>query len=144
MEEENTELRARLDKQQLAFHAAVVTRDGTIQELRRALAQQVASGSPASDGHGGMLHQLVTDLERQLACATRCSEVLADRLAKAKAAVSEERTARANSERENCALRRELEAIEASIHAVAADTQSSRCALPAPPHCLPRGNCRRL
>ncbi len=42
-EEENAELRARLDKQQVAFREAVVTRDASIQELRRALARQVAA-----------------------------------------------------------------------------------------------------
>ena len=47
LEEENAELRARLDKQQSAFRDAVVTRDATIQELRQALVCQVASGSPA-------------------------------------------------------------------------------------------------
>ena len=53
LEEENAELHARLDKQQAAFGQAVATRDATIQELRRALAQQLAAGSSTPDEHTG-------------------------------------------------------------------------------------------
>ena len=49
LEEENAELRERLDRQQAAFREAVVTRDTSIQELRRALAQQVAA-EPSAPG----------------------------------------------------------------------------------------------
>jgi hypothetical protein len=121
LEAENAELRSRLDRQQAAFREAVVTRDTAIQELRQALSQQVASGLCAPDENGAMLRQLVTDLERRLASEARRSAVLADRLAHANATMPEERAARANSERENRILRRELEVTEASLHAVCCD-----------------------
>jgi hypothetical protein len=130
LEEENAGLRARLDKQQVAFREAVVTRDTTIQELRQALSQQVASGLCTPDENGAMLRQLVANLERRIASEARRSAVLAERLANANAATSEERAARANFERENGTLRRELEVIEASLRTVccdsAADTDTLR------------------
>ncbi len=125
LEEENAELRAHLDRQQAAFRNAVVTRDMSIQELRRALAQQVAAEPAMSGDHAPALHQLVADLERRLAAETRRSTVLADRLKSAKAAISEEHSARMNAERENDALHRDLEVIEASMHASCGDSASA-------------------
>jgi Uncharacterized protein conserved in bacteria (DUF2325) len=128
LEEENAELRARLDKQQSAFREAVVTRDATIQELRRALAQQFVSGPPRPDEHNATLHQLVADLERRLASEARRSAALAERVSNANTKMSEERSVRIEAERENCALRHELDAIGTSIqtgcceHAAASDT----------------------
>ena len=121
LEEENAELRARLDKQQAAFREAVVTRDANIQELRQVLVQQIASGSPTLDEHCASLRQLIADLERRLAAETRRNAVLAERLSDAKSAMSEERAARVDTERENCALRHEIEAIAASIHTACCD-----------------------
>ncbi len=125
LEEENAELRARLDKQQAAFGQAVATRDATIQELRRALAQQLAAGSSTPDEHRGTLHQLVADLERRLATETRRSTVLAKRLSDVKTTMSEERATRVNFERENCTLRQELEVIEASVHSGCCDSTAA-------------------
>jgi hypothetical protein len=125
LEEENAELRARLDRQQAAFRDAVVTRDVSIQDLRRALAQRVAAEPPLPGDHDATLHQLVADLERRLAAETRRGTVLGERLTGARAAITEERSARMNAERENGALRRELEVIEASTHALCRDTASA-------------------
>jgi hypothetical protein len=66
LEQENAELRERLDRQQAAFREAVITRDTSIQELRQALAQQVAAEPPAPGDHNATLHQLVADLQRRL------------------------------------------------------------------------------
>ena len=129
-EEENAELRARLDKQQVAFREAVVTRDASIQELRRALARQVAAEPSTPRDHSVVLHQLVADLERRLAAEARRGEVLAERLTSAKAVIAEERSARMNAERENGALRRELEVIEASMQAVRCDDTSAIASRP--------------
>lgn len=123
LEEENAELRTRLERQQSAFREAVVTRDATIHELRQALTRQVASEPSVPDGHSALLHQLVADLERRLASETRRSAVLGERLTSAKTTISDERAARTNVERENGDLRRELEVIEASMHA-SCDTAS--------------------
>jgi hypothetical protein len=117
LEEDNAELRERLDRQQAAFREAVVTRDASIHELRRALAHQVASEQSTSGDHDATLHQLVADLERRLASEARRSAVLGERLTSAKAAIAEEHAARLSAERENDALRRELEIVETSMRA---------------------------
>jgi hypothetical protein len=130
LEEENAQLRARLDRQQVAFREAVVTRDTTIQELRQAFSGRVASGSYAPGENSSTLLQLVADLERRLSSEARRSAVFAKKLANASAATIEERTARVKAERENGILRRELEVIEASLRTSgcdsAADLQTSR------------------
>ncbi len=114
LEEETASLRERLDRQQAAFREAVVTRDASIQQLRRTLAQQVAAQPTGADEHDATLRQLVTDLQRQLASETRRGSLLAERLMTAKAAAAEERSARQQAEHANEALRRELEAIEST------------------------------
>ncbi len=110
LEAENTELRARLDRQQLAFRDAVVTRDARIRELHDCLAQRVAS-EPGAAGDSDVLRQLIADLERRLAAETRRGGMLNDKLARASAALAEERGARASAERDAGALRCELESI---------------------------------
>jgi Uncharacterized protein conserved in bacteria (DUF2325) len=125
LEEENAELRSRLDKQQAAFREAVVTRDTTIRELRQALSQQVASGLYTPDDNSAVLRQLAAALERRFASEARRRAALAERLANANAAMSKERTARVNAERENCTLRRELEVIEASMHTACCDSTAA-------------------
>ena len=122
LEAENAELRARLDRQQSAFHEAVVTRDASIKELRRALARQVAAEASAPCDHDATLRRLVADLERRLTGETRRSEALSERLTSANAAIAEARAARVQAERENTSLRQELEAIEASIQAASGMT----------------------
>jgi hypothetical protein len=125
LEVANAELQTRLDRQQAAFREAVVARDGSIQELRRALAQQVAA-EPATPGdQNAPWYQLVADLERRLAGETRRSAALIERLTAAKEAISEERSARSHAERENIALRQELEIIETSMLAAFGDRASA-------------------
>lgn len=110
LETENAELRARLDRQQLAFRDAVVTRDARIRELNDALAQRVAS-EPAPSREGDVLRQLIADLERRLAAETRRGSLLNDKLAAATAALAQERAARARAECDAGALQCELDSI---------------------------------
>jgi hypothetical protein len=117
LEEETAGLRVRLDRQQAAFREAVVTRDATIQELRRTLAQQIAAQPSVAEEHDATLRQLVAELQRQLAGEARRSSVLAERLTTAKVSIAEERSARRQAENENEALRCELEALECSAYA---------------------------
>ena len=117
-------LRARLERQQTAFREAVVTRDASIADLRRALAQQVAA-EPTVPGDHGVMQHLVADLERRLAAETRRNAVLVERLDGAKATITEERSARVTAERDNNALRRELEVIETSMQAACGDRTSA-------------------
>jgi len=130
LEEENAELRARLDRQQAAFREAVVTRDASVQELRRALTQQVAAEPAMSGDHDPTLHRLIADLERRLAAEMRRSTVFAGRLTSARAATAAEHATRMNVERENGSLRRELEVIEASAHALGPDNAATSPSCP--------------
>jgi hypothetical protein len=122
LEADNAELRARLERRQVALRDAVVARDATIQELRQALAQRVAAEPAAAGYDSTMLRQLVADLERRLATEVRRSAVLGQRLTAAQTAVGEQRATRAQAEREAGALRRELEIVEASILAGCGDS----------------------
>lgn len=117
LEADNTELRARLDRQQLAIRDAVVVRDTRIQELRNALAQRIAAEPSATGGDSDVLRQLVADLERRLESETRRSAALAEKLTAGTAALAEERSARAKAEHDAEALRRELDVIAASLRA---------------------------
>jgi hypothetical protein len=116
LEEEIADLRERLERQQTAFRQAVVTRDATIQELRRTLAQQVAAQPAVPNGYDATLRQLIADLERRMAGEARRSSVMAERLTTANALVAEEQSARVRAEHENEALRHELEAIESAMY----------------------------
>jgi len=115
LEADNAALQARLDRQQTALRDAVVTRDACIRELRRALAQRIATEQPVPGDDSTMLRQLVADLERRLAGEARRSAALEERLAATKAVIAEERSARAKAERDCSALRSELNLIETSV-----------------------------
>ncbi len=110
LEAENAGLRARLDRQQLAFRDAVVTRDARIRELNDSLAQRVAS-EPAASEDSAVLRQLIAELERRLAAETRRGVALNDKLAATSAALTEARAARAKVECDADALRCELDSI---------------------------------
>ena len=108
-----------LERQQRALHAAVVTRDTQIHELRQALAQRVAA-EPISAASGATeetaaLRQLVSERDRRLASETRRRATLEARLEAAQDTTVRERMARLQAERISQALREELDAIEASL-----------------------------
>jgi Uncharacterized protein conserved in bacteria (DUF2325) len=134
LESEKTDLQAKLDRQQLALHHAVVTRDVQISELRQALMQGIVSRPADSQsdepGECAALRGLITDLEGRLAAATRRRDALDDRLAAAQAEIARERSARLAAERDCETLRRELDAVEASLLPECPATRSE--ALPAP------------
>jgi hypothetical protein len=111
LEVDNEELRARLDRQQVALRDAVVTRDTSIRDLRQALTQRIATEPSVPGDDGAVLRQLVTDLERRLAAETRRSTVLGDKLAAANTALAEAQSARGAAERDAGALRHELEVV---------------------------------
>ncbi len=115
LEADNSELRTRLERQQVALRDAVVTRDACILELRQALAQRIAAEPSVTGDDSAMLRQLVADLERRLANETRRGTVLGERLTAARTAIAEERAARILAERDGGALRRELDIVEASM-----------------------------
>jgi hypothetical protein len=118
LEADKVQLEARLERQQRALHAAVVTRDTQIHELRQALAQRVAA-EPITAASGteesAALRQLVSERDRRLASETRRRATLEARLEAAQDTAIRERTARQQAERIAQALREELDAIEASL-----------------------------
>ena len=134
LEADKVDLEARLERQQLAMHEAVVTRDARIRELREALARGIAAepmvGPSCTTDDSAVLRQLVSDLERRVASETRRRAVSDARLADAQAAMTRERAGRLSAERACETLRQELDGIEASILANAAgqtsDTPSER------------------
>ena len=119
LEAERAQLEAKLARQQLAFHEAVVTRDAQTSQLRQALAQRVAaepSSAPTCTAEeGAVLRQLVADLERRLAREIRHGHASDTKLAAAQRAIAQERSARSKAERDCAALRQELGAIETSL-----------------------------
>ncbi len=140
LEADRTELEAKLERQQVALREAIVARDASIQELRRALAQRIAADSASgpicgADGSAednaketSILRQLVADLERRLAKETRGRAASDSKLSAAQLVIAQERSLRATAELERGALRQELNAIEASLTPGGVD--SGQCAQP--------------
>jgi hypothetical protein len=125
LEADNAELRARVERQQVALRDAVVARDARIQELRDALTQRIKVEPLAAGEDGAVLRQLVADLERRLVGEARRSTALAEKLAATTNVLAEERSARTKAEQEAEALRRELDAIAGSLLAGAGDDVSA-------------------
>jgi hypothetical protein len=125
LEADNAELRARLDRQQVALRDAVVTRDARIQELRDALTQRISAEPSVADDDSTVLRQLVIDLERRLVGETRRSAALGEKLAACTTVIAQERSARATAEREARVLRSELDVVAASLLAGAGEDDST-------------------
>jgi hypothetical protein len=106
-------LEAKIERQQLALHEAVVTRDTKIQDLRQALAQRIASEPLSEDS--AALRGLIGDLERRLATETHRRTAVEDRLTAAQVDLARERAARIKAERQGEAAHQELDAIEATL-----------------------------
>ncbi len=119
LETQQTELQARLERQQSAFQTAVVERDTRIRELGDALAAHIGSDSESGrsqgDEAGSVLRALVADLEKRLAVEARRRAGAEDRLATALAALEEARDGQRLAAQEASALGAELTAIEASL-----------------------------
>jgi hypothetical protein len=116
LEVEKAALEAKVDRQQQALHEAVVTRDAQIRELRQALADRIVSvtcSAPPVDR--AVLHDLIGDRERRLAAEVRRRVVVEERLASMQTERDAERASRVAAEIACDALRRELDAVEASL-----------------------------
>jgi len=119
LEEANTELEAKVGRQQQRLRTAIISRDATIQELRRMLEERIArdchSTTPRSaDPDAGTFVNLVADLKR-LAAAESRGERLERQLETRRSALNAECNARAAADRQNQELRQELEEIEARL-----------------------------
>ncbi len=122
LETEKAALEAKLERQQQAFHEAVVRRDSQINALRQALADRIQAspgdGRPAEDGG---LQDLICDRERRLVTETRRREALEFRLAAVQGERDAERANRLAAEVSGAAMHEELQAIETSFASQAAE-----------------------
>ncbi|HVC62871.1 MAG TPA: DUF2325 domain-containing protein [Acetobacteraceae bacterium] len=125
LEADKAELEAKLGRQQVALHDAIVMRDASIRELRQVLAQKIASeltASPAGGAEGNeVLCQVVADLERRVASEARGRAAADAKLSATHAALAQERSARTTAEKDRDALCQELEAIAQSLGPSCAD-----------------------
>jgi hypothetical protein len=126
LEAENADLLAKVERQQRQLRDAIVVRETTIRELSRALEESIGRdrGSPAS-GTPGQDEAAWTALAADLKCRLdRCndrSERIARQLAEARSALAAEGHARRAAEARAAELRREVEALEASLAPTAED-----------------------
>jgi hypothetical protein len=124
LEAENAELEAKVERQQQQLRDAVVSRDATIRELRRTLEDQLVlkrngEGEHPSEPEPRTLVDLAANLKRRLATAESRCERLERRLEECGSALTAERSARADAEKQARELRQELEQVEASLAAIA-------------------------
>ncbi len=120
LEQRNTELEARLRRQQEALHQAVVTRDASIRDLRHSLRRRLTEEAPAATGdESAALRALVADLEHRLAAETRRRTTVEARLAETRDDLTRERAVHATLEAEAATLRGELASIEADLQPAA-------------------------
>ena len=128
LEAEKAALTAKLDRQQIALHEAVVTRDAQIADLRRTLTQRVLTGSSNDVApESGVLRDLIRDLERRLANETSRRESMDEKMSVTRAALIREKSARMKAEQDRDAMRREHDAIEASWSATLLAGSSDTC-----------------
>ena len=118
LEAENAELQAKVQRQQQQLRDAIVVRDTTIRELSGALeasvgqTHRVASVEVADDAGWTAV---AADLKRRLTRSENRRERIEYQLADARLTLSMEREARAAAGQREMVLRREVEAIEASL-----------------------------
>jgi hypothetical protein len=134
LEDENAQLEAKIGRQQQRLRDAVVSRDATIRELRHMLEERIvhdrdSTAQYSSESDLAMWVNFVADLKRRLATAESHCERLERELAECRSALTAERDARAETEKQDKELRHELDEVEASL----ADIAEVDNAKPQPP-----------
>jgi hypothetical protein len=120
LETENAELREKLGRQQVRLQQDITARDARIRDLNAALARRIAEETTnrnSSDGAGEetSLNELIGDLDHRLRAETNRRAVIEERVARLAGELRQERAERGAAESRESALRRELEAVEASL-----------------------------
>jgi hypothetical protein len=134
LETEKAELETKVGRQQQQLRNAVVSRDATIQELRRALEERIVHERSGCAEHSSRPHQriltdIAADLRRRLATAeTRC-ERLERQLRSCRTALEAERITRIKIEKQDNELQEELAEVEATLAEIV-ETDGAR---PEPP-----------
>jgi hypothetical protein len=118
LEAENSELQAKVQRQQQQLRDAIVARDTTIRDLSRALEASVgqirrAEAVEAADGAGWTA--LAADLKSRLTRSENRCERIEHQLSYARLSLGMEREARAAAAQREIELRSEVEAIEAGL-----------------------------
>jgi len=122
LEAENADLTAKVERQQRQLRDAIVAREATIRELRRALENNIAGAEPAATLRDEPAWTaLAADLKHRLDRSNSRSEQLARQLAECRSGLAAEGRARGDAEARADALRREVEALEASLAVTSAD-----------------------
>ena len=116
LENDKATLEAKLNRQQIAFHEAVVSRDKQITDLRKALTQRVIDEPPDDVAEEReTLRGFVTDLQQRLSTEAARRTSAAEKLAATQAALVRERAGRIEAERDCEAMRQEVAAIEVAL-----------------------------
>jgi hypothetical protein len=120
LEAENTELQAKVQRQQAQLRDAIVARDATIRELSHALEDSVgqnrhaeAVDSPIQNDAGWTA--LAADLKGRLTRSESRCQRIEQQFAEARLALKAAKDAYTAAEQRETELRREVEAIEASL-----------------------------
>jgi hypothetical protein len=109
-------MQVRLDRQQQAFHEAVVARDMQIQALRDALTRRVIGEQRThATADEQALRHVIADLEKRLTVETRRRAAIETQLSAMTAALTQERAARQHADRAWRLAEAELRAIEQSF-----------------------------
>jgi hypothetical protein len=120
LEYEKAELENKIGRQQQQLRDAVVSRDATIQELRRALEERIVHERTSATEHCSAPYQrvladLTVDLKRRLATAETRSRRLEHQLQTCRSALEDERHAHAEINSRERALREEFAEVEAAL-----------------------------
>jgi len=131
LEDENAELDAKVGRQQQQLRDAVVSREATIRALQRTLEERIAhdrdnTAQYSSESDSAVWVNLVADLKRRLATAENHCERLERELAECRSALTAERDARAETEKQDKELRRELDEVEVSLADIAEVNNAKR------------------
>ena len=120
LENANTELGAKVERQQRLLRDAVVVRDATIRDLRRTLEERFVhardiAAQLSAEPDSGIWVDLVADLKRRLATAESRQQRLECELKECRSALQAEKTAHAETKKWGAELRQELDEVEASL-----------------------------
>jgi hypothetical protein len=125
LEAEICELQGKVERQQSQLRDAIVARDTTIRNLNRALEARIDRSPEGIEAACQLAWEaLAADLKSRLERTNGRAERLERQLAEARASLAAERSARTAVEEREAELRRELEAMEASM-AIAGDAEGT-------------------
>lgn len=120
LEAENAELREKIAQQQRHIREVVIRRDAEIARLN----ERLSSSGATAEQVGGPAEELVSDLSRRLELECTARQKIEQRIETLIAERDEEREQRAQAAQREALLRRELEAAELSLAALAKPDES--------------------